>query len=177
MSERLRPLVVARNAIAAAALVPAGAFFNVENSAGQVDTHPQQNIEVTDNSLLKQLDEFVETDYGRALVASVLALSVANAIYTLQARRETDDNKKYALSAAATALLFGISSVFFYESFGDVKPEVPASLIEGYVLTQGMYNAIDARQRHKFLRKRLPAYASSAAMIAVGSTLLVETLK
>ena len=81
------------------------------------------------------------------------------------------------MSAAATALLFGISSVFFYESFGDVKPEVPASLIEGYVLTQGMYNAIDARQRHKFLRKRLPAYASSAAMVAVGSTLLAETLK
>ena len=178
MKERFSPFKTIRNTTAAVALIPAGALFNVDNS--EVDTYAptQQNrVKIQDTSLLDQLDEFIETDYGKALAASVFALSLASAAYNLQAKYEIDDKKKYTLSLATSTLFFAVSASILYQTEGDLDPKITGSLIEAYALAQAAYNSIDAKQRHKEFRKRLPAYGSSAAMIAASTAILAETIK
>jgi hypothetical protein len=177
---------VVRNSLAVSAVVsgPAIAINSHNVSAEALETINNRSAVVrqlspenSETKFFDQIDEFVETNHGRTLASAILIFSVAQGLYTLQQSAERDKKRKLAEAAAASGMFFSLAGVVFAQSFTDIDPRVPASLLSGYSVFQSAYNIENSFERDKPLRKRAASVTSAGALMTASSTILAETLK
>ena len=179
-----------RNVAAVAVLVPAAAFshgpLNVVTELPGIVFEPAHHLVMDrlpsseasqDLSFFGQLDNYLETSYGRALASAVVVGSLALLWSARKINSETDTSSQEKLAIFSSIVAISFASVLLAESFGDVNSKVPASLFETYVLSQTALNVWRVVQRHKDLGKRAPAVAIALSLVAISSIPLAETLK
>jgi len=184
--ERLSVFKIVRNSASAVALAvgPSMASHvpNVHASfLEQLNNRPtvtrQLSPDAEKTKFFEQLDEFVETKHGKALASAVLLFSIAQGLYTIQQSAERDRKRKFVEAAAASGLFFSLSAVIFAQSYTDIDPRVPASLLMAYSIPQALYNTENSIERDRPFRKRATNAIAAGSLLAASSTLLAQSIK
>ena len=130
-----------------------------------------------DLSFFGQVDNYLETNYGRALASAAVVGTFALLWSARKINRETDSESQEKLAILSSIVAISFASVLLAESFWDVDPKVPASLFEAFVVTQTALNFWRVAQRNRNLEKRSAALLMSLSMVTISSIPLVETVR
>src|SRR3989344_6529649 len=131
--------------------------------------------ESQDTGFFDQLDNYLETNYGRALAFAAVVGSLALLWSARKINSETDTETQEKLANFSSLVAISFASVLLAESFTDVNAKVPASLFEAFVVTQTALNFWRVTQRHRELGKRLPSLLISLSLMTISSASLAET--
>lgn len=183
-SHKIRDFVAASVLIPTAAFGPIGetnAVANYSDSIVQDVNHvladESPSMEVNKGlSLVDQLDQYLETAWGRSLASELLVGSFAYFLLIRKISPEVDSRNKERLARFSSATFVSLTAALFAESFTDVKPEISASLIEAFVISTSTYNIWTVFERSRALQKRVPSMLFNFAVVSAGTTLLVEAI-
>lgn len=176
--ERGKFLGAVRNLTVAAAIVP----FVATSAYGQeqVDISPtveRKEERLENNSFLDQFDQYLKTDSGKAIAASLFILSVANAFYRLQKSWEQDSDRKFG-EAVSSSLFFVLLSVnFLAQTREDIDSKITASMINAFSMINSIYMIESTIEADRKWKKRIPAFVTAASLLALSSIVSIDTVK
>lgn len=189
MSERESSIAkIIRNGAAAAVIIPASTFYDAESTQDYnlESNYPSKNhLELSetpqhlndDQSFFELLDELVESNKGRALASALVVTALGSALYNRWHSQERDKKRKEYEMLAASGLFLTLSTVILTQSFIDIDPKIPASILQAYAVARGIYSTEDSFERDRKPKKRASNLITTAGVLAASSTLLVDSLQ
>ena len=182
MKERLKLLEPVRNLAAAVAIsfLPTSATYAesiqsdsfIENHIELQDT-PQQSSE---DSLLEQLDEMVETDYGKAIAYSLLFYSIASGMYRIRKGKELDTDRKFGENVIGAASLLALSCSLVAQTETDVDPYITATFLTSFSLASAAYSVESSLESDRSIYKRATSIAAASSFLFLNSVILANTI-
>lgn len=179
MHERKKFLEPIKNLTAAAVLIPFSVSPGLVYHEQIDDSFQGQTVtwQTENKSFLGQFDQYLETDYGKAIAASIFIFSLANAFYRIQKSWEQDSNRKFgeAVLSSAFFVLLGIN--FLAQTQDSVDPKITASMINAFSIVNSIYIMESTIESDRKWRKRIPSFITAASLIALSSIISVDTVK
>lgn len=179
MLERGKFLGTVRNLTTAVALIPfsvsAGHAYQEQVKTSETETITQQ--EMSDRSFLDQFDQYLETDYGKSIAASLFIFSAASAFYRLQKSWEQDSDRKFGEAVSSSAFFISLGLNFLAQTQTDLDPKITASMINAFSLTNSIYMIESTIETDRKWRKRIPSFVTAASLLALSSIVSIDTIK
>jgi hypothetical protein len=178
MKERSRIIGPLRNIAVASAIIPFSLTGNsYDNKEGSEPLSDQTNQQQVEESFLGQLDEYLETDYGKALAASLFTFSVASSIYRIQKSWEVDSERKLAENVLSSSFMIALSSSFLAQTEADMDPRITSGVIDAFTLFNSVYMLETVNETDRESSKKLSALATIASLAALSSIITVDSFK
>lgn len=178
MKEKGRIIGSLRNLAMAGVIIP----FAVSGQVGEENLQDRSNQESTEetrasNSFLTQFDNYLETDYGKAIAYSLLAFSVFSSFYRLQKSREMDSSRKFSESVLSSAFMIAIASSFVAQTEIDIDPRLTSILIDGFTLSNSVYTLESVYEADRKLAKKISALSGILAVAALSTIVSLDSFK
>lgn len=185
--ENFSILKTIRNGTAAVVLIPVASLSHIENTQAnnlepgyQTENHLQlsETPEHLKNngSFFEFIDDLVESDKGKAIASALVVAAIGSALYNHWQSQERDNKRKKYEMLASSGLFLTLSSLILAQSFTDIDPKIPASILQAYALTRSIYATEDSFQRDRKLKKRISNLTASAGLLAASTTILVDSI-
>jgi len=180
--ERGKFLGALRNLTAAAAVIPfsvspSHVSWEQMNIFSGTEVTEQQLRQSENNSFLDRLDQYLETDYGKAIAVSLFVFSAASAFYRIQKSWEQDSNRKFGEAVSSSVFFLLTSLNLLAQTQTDLDPKITASMLNAFSLTNSIYIIESTIESDRKLRKRLPAFLTAASLLALSSIISADTVK